>query len=132
MPEQERQQVLQGMTHKVVTGCGNAYITVNFLDEKPFEVFCTLGKAGQCIQAQLEAITRLSTLGLRSGVKVEDVYRQLIGIRCNAAMPVVEGRVLSCADAIAQVLKNYLPPEAPDLSSAPPIIPVSSGEANVV
>ena len=58
----ERPRAVQGITDRVRTGHGNMYITVNFWDGEPFELFSTLGKAGGCDSAQLEAISRLVSL----------------------------------------------------------------------
>jgi ribonucleoside-diphosphate reductase alpha chain len=98
----------KGTIARVNTGCGSLYITVAYDDKGIFEVFATLGKSGACAVAQLEAICRLITLALRSGVDVASVVKQLRGIRCpNVAW---EGgkSVLSCADAIASVLEKHI------------------------
>lgn len=108
---QSRPVSLPGTTTRMVTGCGNAYITVNRgEDGKVFEVFARLGKGGGCAAAMLEAICRSVTVGLRAGVEPEDVIRHLQGIRCPTPTPTVKGEkeVLSCADAIATVLKEAL------------------------
>jgi ribonucleoside-diphosphate reductase alpha chain len=101
----------KGTIARVNTGCGSLYITVAYDDKGIFEVFATLGKSGACAVAQLEAICRLITLALRSGVDVASVVKQLRGIRCpNVAW---EGgkSVLSCADAIASVLEKHIDSE---------------------
>jgi ribonucleoside-diphosphate reductase alpha chain len=102
----------RGTITKVNTGCGSLYITVAYDDKGIFEVFATLGKAGGCATAQLEATCRLITLALRSGIDVAAVLKQLRGIRCpNIAWE--EGKsILSCADAIASVLEKHIGDEA--------------------
>jgi len=104
----KRSKVTTGVTERVTTGCGYIYITVNSDEHGICEVFSTLGKAGGCAQAQLEATCRLISAALRAGVDVASVARQLRGIRCpNIAWE--EGRaVLSCADAIASVLEKHI------------------------
>ena len=101
----ERPEVLYGATYRIITGCGNLYITVN-VDEggRIFEVFTQMGKAGGCAASQSEAIGRLVSISLRAGVDTEVLVDQLKGIRCHNPR-LTEGRkVLSCSDAVAQAL----------------------------
>jgi ribonucleoside-diphosphate reductase alpha chain len=81
---------------------------VNFDDRGICEVFSTLGKAGGCAAAQLEAISRLISLALRSGMELDSVVRQLRGIRCPSIAWEQGHAVMSCADAIASVLEKYI------------------------
>ena len=110
----ERPAVIRGVTQRVTTGCGNLYVTVNFDDQgNIFEVFSSLGKAGGCASAQLEAISRLCSLALRSGIGVESLVKQLKGIRCPSIGWDHGHAVLSCADAISSVLEKYIKEEMP-------------------
>jgi ribonucleoside-diphosphate reductase alpha chain len=97
-----------GVVTKVNTGCGSLYITVAYDEQGICEVFSTLGKAGACAAAQLEAICRLISLALRSGVDVASVVRQLRGIRCPSIAWEQGKSVLSCADAIASILEKHI------------------------
>jgi len=103
----KRAKVTTGITEKVTTGCGSLYVTVNSDEEGICELFTTLGKAGGCAMAQLEATSRLISLALRSGIDADAVVRQLRGIRCPSIAWEDGKSVLSCADAIANVLEKY-------------------------
>jgi ribonucleoside-diphosphate reductase alpha chain len=105
-----RPKTVSGTTSTVDTGCGDLFVTMNDDgDGHPFEVFATLGKAGGCAAAQTEAIGRLISLALRSGVGVERVHKQLRGITCHRPVGLGPNRILSCADAIAHAVSaKYL------------------------
>jgi len=104
-----RPRVITGKTYKIKTGYGSLFITINDDGEGvPFEIFATIGKSGGFFQEQSEAICRLVSLSLRSGIKVETVIDQLKGIR--GPMPVMtdKGTVLSLPDAIAQIIEEHV------------------------
>jgi len=103
----KRPEETQGRTKRVNTGCGYIYVTVNWDEQGICEVFSTLGKAGGCASAQLEATCRLISLALRSGVDVAQVVRHLRGIRCPSIAWEEGKAILSCADAIASVLEKH-------------------------
>jgi ribonucleoside-diphosphate reductase alpha chain len=104
----KRSKITNGITERVTTGCGYMYVTVNSDERGICEVFSTLGKAGGCASAQLEATCRLISLALRSGVDVASVVRQLRGIRCPSIAWEEGKSILSCADAIASVLEKHI------------------------
>ncbi|MFH1484457.1 MAG: vitamin B12-dependent ribonucleotide reductase [Chloroflexota bacterium] len=108
-----RPTVTRGLTERVATGCGNLYVTINYDDQGFCEVFSTLGKAGGCGASQLDALGRLTSLALRSGIQPEAVVRQLKGIRCPSVAWHQGHAVLSCADAIAGVLERQISGDAP-------------------
>ena len=104
----KRPKVTTGVTERVNTGCGYIYVTVNFDSRGISEVFSTLGKAGGCAAAQLEAISRLTSLALRSGIDVDSIVKHLRSIRCPSIAWEQGHAILSCADAIASVLEKYI------------------------
>ena len=105
----KRPETLEGFTTKMKTGLGQLYVTVTEYEGRPFEVFATIGKSGRSTTAKTEAIGRLVSLALRSGVTADQIVKQLKGI--GGEHPVFQegGLVLSIPDAIARVLeKRYL------------------------
>ena len=107
--KRQRPAMLRGRTIKMNSPMGDLYVTINE-DEtgRPFEVFCTLGKAGGAAMADTEAIGRLASLALRSGIPITAVRDQLRGISCDRAVGVGAHKVLSAPDAIAQAIERYL------------------------
>ncbi len=105
----ERPAVLIGKTIEKTTGCGKMYVTINQDQEgNIFEVFTSIGKAGGCAQSQSEAIGRLISLNLRSGVEPEFIIKQLKGISCHMPYGFGTQRVLSCADAVGKALDEAI------------------------
>ena len=126
-----------GSTLLMHTGCGKMYVTINEDEEgNIFEVFTQLGKSGGCISTQTEAIARLISLGLRSGVDPHKIVEQLKGIRCPSPTLTEGGAILSCPDAIAKAIESYLAEkEMPNLfnentSSVPSAKAVSSSASS--
>ncbi|WP_029456870.1 vitamin B12-dependent ribonucleotide reductase [Solidesulfovibrio alcoholivorans] len=101
-----RPDIVFGFTQKVKTGLGELYLTVNEVDGKPFEVFATIGKSGRSVTAKAEAIGRLVSLALRSGVNVADIVGQLKGIGGENPVFQKKGLLLSIPDAVSWVLEN--------------------------
>jgi ribonucleoside-diphosphate reductase alpha chain len=98
----------KGFTFLMHTGCGKMYVTINEDDTGMCEVFTQLGKSGGCTSSQAEAISRLISLAMRSGVDHNEIISQLNGIRCPSPTFVNGGVILSCADAIAKAMKLYI------------------------
>jgi ribonucleoside-diphosphate reductase alpha chain len=104
----ERPATLNGITRRVRTGRGNLFVTINMAnDSRPFEVFATHGKAGGNDAAMAEAVSRMASLALRSGIDPVDVSEQLRGI---TDVPAWDDGVMirSVPDAIASVLDRLV------------------------
>ncbi|MCX8160216.1 MAG: adenosylcobalamin-dependent ribonucleoside-diphosphate reductase [Candidatus Saccharicenans sp.] len=104
----ERPVSLPSKTDKIKTGLGNLYVTITFLNDKPFEVFTSIGKSGYSTMADAEAIGRLISLALRSGVDPKEVILQLKGIGGSEPVFTEGGLVQSIPDAVAKVLERHL------------------------
>lgn len=106
----ERPDVIHGSTYRIKTAYGKLFVTIND-DEKgqPFEIFSHLGKAGGFFAAKAEAICRLISLSLRSGIDSQEIIDQLKGIRGPTPTWSEDGKmILSLPDAIAQILEKHL------------------------
>ena len=69
-----------GRTSRLNTSMGTMYLTINEVDGKPVEIFVNVGKAGSDVMSMGEAIGRLVSLGLQSGIPISDVAKQLVGV----------------------------------------------------
>ena len=103
-------EVLIGHTFKKKTACGTLYITIN-KDEQGniVEIFTNSSKNGTC-KANLNGETRMASLALRAGVKVDEVVEQLKGIHCQScAFARAKGNQVdgtSCPDIMAKCIKE--------------------------
>jgi ribonucleoside-diphosphate reductase alpha chain len=70
-------------------------------------VFVTLGKAGGAAMADAEAVGRLISLALRSGIPLMQIHRQLRGISSDRAVGLGPNKVLSMPDAIGLALEEW-------------------------
>jgi ribonucleoside-diphosphate reductase alpha chain len=105
-----RPDTLIGVTKEIKTSCGKLYVTINRDEKGIFEVFNQMGKAGGCAASQSEAIGRLASLALRSGVQPGMIVKQLKGISCHLPSWGGNGggKILSCADAVSKAIEWYL------------------------
>lgn len=104
----ERPNSIPSVTDKIKTGFGNLYVTISYFNQKPFEVFTSIGKSGYSTMADAEALGRLISLALRSGVEPKDVIGQLKGIGGSEPVFTEGGLVQSIPDAIAKVMERHI------------------------
>jgi ribonucleoside-diphosphate reductase alpha chain len=130
-----RPDALRGTSIRKETPLGTMFVHITEDDRgQPFEVFINLGKAGGPAMADVEAIGRLISLGLRSGISIQAIHRQLRGISSDRAVGLGPSKVLSVPDAIGialedwmrekqgiqqELLKRQTPPEGTPAVSAP-------------
>ncbi|HUF28933.1 MAG TPA: vitamin B12-dependent ribonucleotide reductase [Gemmatimonadaceae bacterium] len=103
-----RPDKLRGTTIRKDTPLGTMFVNITEDDRgQPFEVFVTLGKAGGAAMADAEAMGRLISLALRSGIPLMEVHRQLRGIGSDRAVGLGPNKVLSVPDAIGIALEEW-------------------------
>lgn len=98
---------MQGTTTKFKIGnCGNLYVTVNEDEQGVCEVFVNIG--GEGCPPLSEAVGRLISLALRSGIEINAVLKQIQGIRCIGCVSDEDTIVLSCPEAISRAIEAQL------------------------
>lgn len=108
----KRPKELMGSVTCIRTGLGKLYVIITEYEGRPFEVFAVIGKSGKSTTAKTEAIGRLISLCLRSGIEVEKVIRQIKGISGESPVFQEGSLILSIPDAIGKVLeKKYIKKE---------------------
>jgi ribonucleoside-diphosphate reductase alpha chain len=104
-----RPDTLRGTSIRKETPLGTMFVHITEDDRgQPFEVFINLGKAGGAAMADVEAIGRLISLGLRSGISIQAIHRQLRGISSDRAVGLGPNKVLSVPDAIGIALEDWM------------------------
>jgi len=107
--KRSRPELLRGTTRRLETPLGTLYVTITEDDRgQPFEVFMSLGKAGAALMADVEAIGRLISLGLRAGIPIQEIHRQLRGISSDRVTGLGPNKVLSVPDAIGIAIERWM------------------------
>ncbi len=104
----DRPETLCGVTKRIATPSGTLWATLNLYDQRPFEMFCQIGRAGTDIYAFTESIARLISLALRAGVDPSEISRQLRGIGGSGQVGFGPNKVLSVPDAIGRMLDQTI------------------------
>jgi ribonucleoside-diphosphate reductase alpha chain len=128
--KRSRPDKLRGTTIRKETPLGTMFVSINEDDRgQPFEVFVTLGKAGGAAMADAEALGRLISLSLRSGIPLMQVHRQLRGISSDRAVGLGPNKVLSVPDAIGIALEDWWRDKSQGVQQE--LLPPSPREAGV-
>ena len=104
----KRAKILEGITevHKVGS-CGSLYVTVNKDGEEVVEIMAATGRASGCA-SMVSSLCRVISIALRSGISVDPILEQLVGIRCTGCIADPGTTVLSCPDALGHTIKRCL------------------------
>jgi ribonucleoside-diphosphate reductase alpha chain len=107
--KRSRPEMLRGTTRRVETPLGTLYVTITEDDKgQPFEVFMSLGKAGGALMADVEAIGRLISLSLRSGIPMKEIHRQLRGISSDKVIGLGANKIMSVPDAVGIAIERWM------------------------
>jgi ribonucleoside-diphosphate reductase alpha chain len=107
--KRSRPELLRGTTRRVETPLGTLYVNITEDDRgQPFEVFMSLGKAGGALMADVEALGRLISLSLRSGISIREIWRQLRGISSDRVIGLGPNKVLSVPDAVGIAIERWM------------------------
>jgi len=100
--KRSRPQTLPGVTFEMHTNCGKMYVTITFdVAGLPFEIFVRFGKAGHCGAAIFDAMTKILSYALRSGMDPQEAVKALAGIGCSYGKR-------TCMNAVAEALREVL------------------------
>jgi len=104
-----RPDTLNGVTQRVETGYGKLYVTINE-DENglPFELFANIGHSGGYTNSFTEALAKVISTALRSGVDPEEIVDELQGTRSPKVAWDKGEQIQSIPDAIGTALRRYL------------------------
>jgi len=98
---------IPGSTARGKSACGKVFATYNLKGNKPWELFAGMGKGGGCHRAFQEAIGRLGSIAFQHGASIEDVIKQLRGIKCPHPLFLGEDlQIHSCLDAVGRLLEE--------------------------
>ncbi len=103
-----RPDKLRSTSIRKETPLGTMFVHISEDDRgQPFDVFINLGKAGGSAMADAEALGRLISLALRSGIRMQELIRQLRGISSDRAVGLGPNKVLSMPDAVGIALEEW-------------------------
>ncbi|PSP89560.1 adenosylcobalamin-dependent ribonucleoside-diphosphate reductase [Halobacteriales archaeon QS_4_69_34] len=107
--KQPRPDVLHGVTQRVDTGYGKLYVNVNEDEQgRPFELFANIGHSGGFTNSFTEALAKVISTALRSGVDPEEIVDELEGTRSPKVAWDKGEQINSIPDAIGVALRRYL------------------------
>ncbi len=131
--KRSRPELLRGATRRLETPLGTLYVTITEDDRgQAFEVFMSLGKAGGALMADVEALGRLISLALRSGIPMKEIYRQLRGISSDRVIGLGPNKILSVPDAVGIAIERWMQEKQGIQQELLPGTPASAEPAPVV
>ncbi|HET7323147.1 MAG TPA: adenosylcobalamin-dependent ribonucleoside-diphosphate reductase, partial [Halococcus sp.] len=107
--KQPRPDVLHGVTQRVDTGYGKLYVNINEDEQgRAFELFANIGHSGGFTNSFTEALAKVISTALRSGVDPEEIVDELNGTRSPKVAWDKGEQIQSIPDAIGTAMRRYL------------------------
>ncbi|AGB39506.1 adenosylcobalamin-dependent ribonucleoside-diphosphate reductase [Natronococcus occultus] len=108
--KRERPDALHGVSQRIDTGYGKVYVTINEDPEtgQPFELFANIGHSGGFTNSFTEALAKVISTSLRSGVDPEEIVDELCGTRSPKVAWDKGEQIQSIPDAIGTAMRRYL------------------------
>ncbi|AOW79679.1 ribonucleoside-diphosphate reductase [Halodesulfurarchaeum formicicum] len=107
-----RPAALQGVSQRIDTGYGKLYVTINEDgDGRPFELFANIGHSGGFTNSFTEALAKVISTALRSGVDPYEIVDELKGTRSPKVAWDKGEQINSIPDAIGTAMYRYLEDE---------------------
>jgi ribonucleoside-diphosphate reductase alpha chain len=107
--KQPRPDVLHGVTQRIDTGYGKLYVNINEDEQgRPFELFANIGHSGGFTNSFTEALAKVISTALRSGVDPEEIVDELDGTRSPKVAWDKGEQIQSIPDAIGTAMRRYL------------------------
>ncbi|PSQ44816.1 adenosylcobalamin-dependent ribonucleoside-diphosphate reductase [Halobacteriales archaeon SW_7_68_16] len=107
--ERPRPDMLYGVTQRIETGYGKMYVTVNENEAgEPFELFVTTGNSGGFTNSFTDALAKVISYALRSGVDPREIAGDLQGIRSPKVAWDRGEQIQSIPDGVGTALQRYL------------------------
>jgi ribonucleoside-diphosphate reductase alpha chain len=111
--KRSRPDALRGVSQRIETGYGRLYVTINEDPEtgEPFELFANIGHSGGFTNSFTEALAKVISTALRSGVDPREIVDELCGTRSPKVAWDKGEQIQSIPDAIGTALRRYLDDE---------------------
>jgi ribonucleoside-diphosphate reductase alpha chain len=110
--KQPRPDALRGVTQRIDTGYGKVYVNINEDENgRPFELFANIGHSGGFTNSFTEALAKVISTALRSGVDPEEIVDELKGTRSPKVAWDKGEQIQSIPDAIGTAMRRYLDDE---------------------
>jgi len=110
--KQPRPDLLHGVTQRIDTGYGKLYVTINEDGNgRPFELFANIGHSGGFTNSFTEALAKVISTALRSGIDPYEVVDELQGTRSPKVAWDKGEQINSIPDAMGTALRRYLDDE---------------------